>query len=213
MTMSFETWAAYVATILALMSTPGPSHLLMLSNSMSHGFSRSLATAAGDLTANSLQILAAGLGLASLMLASREAFLAVKWAGVAYLVWMGLQKIWQARNASVGSAHVAVRVSLRRLYAQGFITSAANPKAVIFFAALFPLFLDPTAPIALQLVLLGATYILIDAAFLSTYGIGASWLARRISGPMRAMMERASGAFLIVAAVLLALRRIETARG
>jgi homoserine/homoserine lactone efflux protein len=213
MTVSLETWAAYVATVLALMSTPGPSHLLMLSNSMSHGLRRSLATAAGDLSANALQMLAAGLGLASVLLTSREAFVAVKWAGVAYLVWMGAQKIRQARQAGMGAGRAAARVSLRRLYAQGFITSAANPKAVVFFAALFPLFLDPVAPIAGQLVVLGATYIVIDAMFLTTYGASASWVARRLSGTMRAMMERASGGFLIVAAVLLALRRIETARG
>ena len=60
--VSPETWIAYVATVLVLMSTPGPSHLLMLSTSLSSGFRPSLATAAGDLTANVLQMLAAGLG-------------------------------------------------------------------------------------------------------------------------------------------------------
>ena len=213
MTVSFETWAAYAATVLALLSTPGPSHLLMLSNSMSHGFPRSLATAAGDLSANGLQMLAVGLGLASVMLASREAFAVVKWAGVAYLVWLGAQKIWHARNAAVGATRMSARVSLRRLFAQGFITSAANPKAVIFFAALFPLFLDPAAALAPQLIVLGGTYILIDGAFLSFYGVSASWVARRLSGHLRVAMERASGGFLIVAAVLLALRRFEAARG
>ena len=213
MSVSYEIWIAYAATVLALLSTPGPSHLLMLSNAMSHGFPRSLATAAGDLSANALQMLAAGLGLASVILASKEAFVVVKWAGVAYLVWLGAQKIWRARNAAVGAGRVVADVPLGRLYAQGFITSAANPKAVVFFAALFPLFLDPGAAIAPQLVILGGTYIAIDGAFLFFYGVSASWVARRLSGPMSALMERASGAFLILAAVLLALRRIETARG
>ena len=63
--MPIETWTMYVLTVLALMSTPGPSQLLMLSNSGVHGFKRSLATAAGDLSANALQMLAAGLGLAA----------------------------------------------------------------------------------------------------------------------------------------------------
>ena len=65
--MTTETWLLYVTTTLVFMSTPGPSHLLMLSTSMANGFRRSLATAAGDLTANALQMLAAGLGLAALM--------------------------------------------------------------------------------------------------------------------------------------------------
>ena len=68
--MTFETWAIYVLTVLALMSTPGPSQLLMLSNSGAHGFGRALSTAAGDLTANALQMLAAGLGLAAIIAAS-----------------------------------------------------------------------------------------------------------------------------------------------
>ncbi|MEO1143609.1 MAG: hypothetical protein AAFW66_14920 [Pseudomonadota bacterium] len=62
--MTFEVWMLYVATVLAFMSTPGPSQLLMLSNSGTHGFRRALSTAAGDLTANAFQMLAAGLGLA-----------------------------------------------------------------------------------------------------------------------------------------------------
>ncbi len=97
--MTIETWLTYVAAVLLLMSTPGPSQLLMMSNSMANGFRRSLATAAGDLTANSLQMLAAGVGLGAIVLASERAFLAIKWLGVAYLVWMGISKI---RNAGSG---------------------------------------------------------------------------------------------------------------
>ena len=65
--MTTDTWLLYVGTVLIFMSTPGPSHVLMLSVSMSNGFHRSLATAAGDLSANSIQILLAGLGLAPLL--------------------------------------------------------------------------------------------------------------------------------------------------
>jgi len=67
--MTLETWMIYVATVLALMSTPGPSQLLILTNSIAHRFRQSLATSAGDLTANALQMLAAGLGLAALIAA------------------------------------------------------------------------------------------------------------------------------------------------
>lgn len=76
--MSTETWLAYVAAVLVLMLTPGPSQLLMLSNSLSNGFQRFLATAAGDLTANILQMLAAGLGLAAVLAATRYGLTLVK---------------------------------------------------------------------------------------------------------------------------------------
>ncbi len=83
--MTAETWLLYVGTVLLFMSTPGPSHLLMLSTSLSNGFRRSLATAAGDLSANAVQIILAGMGLAAVVSASRYGFTVIKWAGVSYL--------------------------------------------------------------------------------------------------------------------------------
>lgn len=210
--VTLDVWTAYVATVVALMITPGPSHLLMLSNSMSHGFSRAWATGAGDLSANTLQIVAAGAGLAGLIIASEHAFMVVKWAGVVYLVWLGARKILSAKAAAIAGTANAPRVAMNRLWWQGFITSAANPKAVVFFAALFPLFLDPARPLAAQILVLGATYILIDGAFLAFYGLTSSWLARRIAGPLKVWLERASGAFLILAAVLLAFKRAQAVR-
>lgn len=205
--MTFEIWFAYSATLLIYMVTPGPSHLLMLSNSMAHGFRPSLATALGDLSANSLQILAAGLGLASLVLASQEAFTVVKWAGVAYLVYLGVQKI---RTAGRIPSDLSGGPGRRSLFLQGFLTSAVNPKAVVFFAGLFPLFLDPTAALAPQILILGATYIAIDGAFLCFYGASAGWLAKRLQARAKAWLDRASGGFLIVAALLLSLRQATT---
>ncbi len=143
--MQIEILTAYVLTVLALMSTPGPSHLLMLSNSAANGFRRSLATAAGDLTANMLQMLAAGLGLAALIIAVPKAFIVIKLAGVGYLLWLGFKMISKS-FAPRQSQILAPRVSLKSLWLQGFITSATNPKAVVFFAALFPQFISDTSP-------------------------------------------------------------------
>lgn len=205
--MSVETWLLYVGTVLVFMSTPGPSHLLMLSVSMSNGFRRSLATAAGDLSANALQILLAGLGLAAVITSSRYGFVVVKWAGVSYLIWVGLRQILNAgRNADGASTKAA---SLKVLWFRGFVTSAANPKAVVFFAALFPQFLDPAASLGPQIAILGATYILVDGCFLSAYGKGASWLAQRLASRQRIWVDRLAGGSLIAAAVLLGLRQPE----
>lgn len=201
--MSLEIWLAYVAAILVMMSTPGPSHLLMLSNSMANGFRRSLATAAGDLTANVLQMVAAGVGLGVLVRASEHTFLVIKWSGVLYLLIMGISKI---RNAGVRGIAEAPRTSTRTLWLQGFVTSAANPKAVVFFAALFPQFIQQQGSFAVQFAILSATYLLIDGAFLGIYGGGASWLARRLSGAVQTGLERVNGVFLILAAILLGLK-------
>jgi len=204
--MDLQTWLAYVATVLVLMSTPGPSHLLMLSNSLSSGFRRSLATAAGDLTANAIQMVLAGLGLAAVLAATRMGFTVVKWAGVSYLVWLGIRQI--ARSFRDLETTEAPPATLGRLWVQGFVTSAANPKAVVFFAALFPQFLDRAVPLGSQMLALGATYILIDGTFLCLYGAGAGWLGRKLHGPGRAWLDRAAGGFLIVAALLLGLKAV-----
>lgn len=92
------------------------------------------------------------------------------------------------------------------LWLQGFTTSAANPKAVVFFAALFPQFISPDAPFWPQFLILSATYIAIDGTFLSAYGLSASWVARRFRGRARTGVERAGGVFMIVAAMLLGLK-------
>lgn len=210
--MTLETWSLYVGTVLLFMSTPGPSHLLMLSVSASHGFERSLATAGGDLSANAIQILLAGLGLAAVITASRYGFQIVKWAGVAYLVWIGVRQIMLSLRSPGRSRQVAA-ASLRALWLRGFVTSAANPKAVVFFAALFPQFLDPTRPLAVQMAVLGGTYLLVDGAFLATYGKGASWIAARLRGHRSVWIERFSGGALIAAAVLLGLRDATPGRG
>jgi homoserine/homoserine lactone efflux protein len=206
--MPIETWTLYVLTVLALMSTPGPSQLLMLTNSGVHGFKRSLSTAAGDLSANALQMLAAGLGLAAIIMASGTALNVIKWAGVCYLIWSGVRMILRAKPDDPNLATSRSEVSLKTLWLQGFLTSSANPKAVFFFAALFPQFISSNAPFWPQFLILSATYIVIDGLFLSAYGVSASWIAARFKGTAKVWIERAGGGFLIGAAVLLGLKSI-----
>lgn len=205
--MLVETWIAYLFTVLALMSTPGPSHLLMLSNSMTHGFRRSTATAAGDLTANALQMLAAGLGLATLIFASERAFTVIKWLGVMYLFWLGAKMIVGSLRRRAEDEAPPV-VTTGRLWLQGFVTSAANPKAVVFFAALFPQFIEAERALWPQLLILSVTYLTIDGIFLATYGAGADRISKRLQGSGRAWLERIGGGFMIGAAILLGLRTI-----
>lgn len=206
--MTIETWLLYVGTVLVFMSTPGPSHLLMLSTSMANGFQRSLATAAGDLSANAIQIVLAGFGLAAVITSSQHGLTVVKWMGVAYLVWLGVRQIVASFRTAAGSQH-SRQASARLLWFRGFVTSASNPKAVVFFAALFPQFLNPAQPLSLQIAILGVTYLVVDGLFLAAYGKGAAWLAARLRGQQRAWVNRGAGASMIGAAVLLALRANE----
>ncbi len=202
--MSFETWFLYISTVLLLMSTPGPSQLLMLSNSINNGFAKSLYTAAGDLTANFFQMVIASIGLVSIISHSQTFFIAVKWAGVGYLAYLGIKLILSKTQIDLNQTQQTRSNS--SLYWQGFITSAANPKAVIFFAALFPQFINPQYHLLTQFIVLSLTYLILDALFLCFYGKTSEWISTKLIPSAKNQLNKVSGGFLIAAAVLLGLK-------
>lgn len=206
--MNIDVWFVYIGTVLVLMSTPGPSQLLILSNSISNGFRRSLFTAAGDLTANFIQMVIASVGLVSIIASSRDFFMVVKWAGVMYLVYLGLRLLFSKQNVVI-EQEKQFR-SGHSLYWQGFVTSAANPKAVIFFAALFPQFINPEGNLLLQFTILSSTYLIMDASFLCFYGKFAEWVSQKLLPAARQHLNKISGSFLIAAAIMLGLKDVES---
>lgn len=129
--MALETYLVYLAAVAVFFATPpDTSQLLIISNSIRHGLRKSAFTIAGDLSANALQMTAAAFGLAAVIATSAHAFVWIKWLGVAYLVWIGLQLILSAaRPVEVGEGRAG---SALRLFRQGFVTSMANPFAVFF---------------------------------------------------------------------------------
>ncbi len=203
--MNIDVWLFFISTVFVFMITPGPSHLLMLSNSMSSGFRPSIATAAGDLSANFIQMVIASTSLIAILNASQRAFMIIKWAGVAYLIYMGLKLLFGKKTgAGKGSPQ-----SVKTLYWQGFITSAANPKAVIFFAALFPQFITSTSPLLPQFAALSASYLFIDGCFLLSYGKFADYLSKKYRHQLANKLNKVSGSFFIGAALLLGLKDID----
>ena len=205
--MGVEIWLVYVGTILVLMSTPGPSQLLMLSNSISSGFRKSTFTAAGDLTANFIQMIVASVGLVGIIASSQEFFIAVKWAGVGYLVYLGLRSMLSKSTTAI-DGHKQERDKssfvLARFRYVGIKSQSRN-----FFAALFPQFIDPNKALLEQFVVLSSTYLLIDAAFLCLYGKFADWVSKKLMPAARQYLNMISGSFLIGAAILLGLKDVE----
>lgn len=205
--MTTETYLAYLATVAVFFAMPpGPSQALMIANSMRHGVRRSTATMCGDLTANALQMTAAAFGLAVIISTSYWMLFVVKWAGVLYLLWIGYRTFNSQRTAP----NTAGATPTARLWRQGFVTSASNPKAIFFFAALFPQFIDTSEPIGLQLLILGATYLFVDGILLLLWGL----LAERLTVQVKALgnrLNRISGGLMMTAAGLLAVKDIEGA--
>ncbi len=197
---------AYVATVFIFLLSPGPSHIFMLSTSLSHGFDRSWPVGAGDLTGHVWQIAVAAIGLAGMIYSFQEFFIVVKWAGVGFLVYLGFSQILKKGAAAIYSAE-GTR-SPAAMFWRGFITSSSNPKAVVFFAALLPQFVDPSRPTAYQYLILGMAYMIIDGCFLLFYGYFADWIARRFDKHIDRYLNRISGTLLIVSALLLSLRSI-----
>lgn len=211
--MSFEIWLSFTLLVFLMVLTPGPSILIGMSHALRYGARPTLMTALGDVTANMIQMLIAALGLGAILATSATAFAIVKWCGVAFLLGIGLMSFFRKSKGIVNNIGVEMNfrveyepVKKRKLFREGFLVAAGNPKAIAFFGALFPQFVDPTAPLAIQLLILGVTFVVLDYTFVMIYAMGAArvmpWLVRR--GGSNAI-GRVSGGVLIVAACLLAL--------
>ncbi|WP_299658012.1 LysE family translocator [uncultured Tateyamaria sp.] len=205
--MSAETYLLYLAAVAVFFATPpDTSQLLIIANSMKHGLRRSMWVIAGDLSANVIQMTAAAFGLAAVIATSAAAFDLIKWLGVAYLIWIGLCMILSKGGARRGQADAAAHPA--RLFRLGLVTSMTNPFAVVFFAALFPQFIAIDAPILPQLLILGATYLIVDGTTLLLWGWAGDRVAARFAQRSMAAINRVCGGLMIGAAVLLGLKDI-----
>lgn len=193
--MSLHLWWLYVTAVFLISATPGPNMLHVMTQSIAHGPRRALATMAGLMSAVLLCLIASALGLGALLKASPRLFDVLRYAGVAYLVWLGI-KAWRA---PVGSAAVAVPArSHHALYATGLLTGLSNPKLVIFAAALFPQFIDTGRPFGAQLAILVVSFVVIESVWYSVYALGGIKLARWLEPVNRQrLFNRATGMMFI----------------
>jgi homoserine/homoserine lactone efflux protein len=207
--MHWEILLAFTATILLFAFSPGPAVLLTVSHGMRGGWGDSLKVALGVQAGNGVYFALSALGLGALLQASETLFHAVKWLGAAYLVFLGV-RTWRnaRRNAPTGPAAPAAVGP--RPFVQGVLCQLANPKAVLFFGALMPQFIDPAGPQLLQYLVFAALCFVAEVPVLAGYG----WLAAKggrlsRSGRVALWRERVSGGLLVgVGASLAAIRRV-----
>ena len=207
--MALDNWVLFIIAVLALMSTPGPSQLLMLSNSATYGLKNSVATIAGDLSANLLQMIIATAGIGLLIASFDNILIYIKWIGVIYLVWNALKLILSKKQNANNYKKSNNKKIYRKLFLQGFLTSASNPKAILFFAALFPQFIFANGDIWIQFLILSITYISIDGIFLLFYGFAASKIAMMIKSNSSLIINKVGGSLMLVAAFLLGLKTLD----
>ena len=200
--MTLQLWLAFVVAACVVALSPGPGAVLSMSVGLRHGYRHAIVAILGLQTALLVQLTLVGVGLGALLAASEAAFLAVKLAGAAYLVWLGIQK-WRATPDPGGVSSGGE--SPRGFYVQGLLVNLGNPKAIVFIAALVPPFIDPALPRLPQFAIVGATMCSVDIAVMSAYALLAGRLSALVRGPAAARLQnRVFGSIFVAAGLGLA---------
>jgi len=203
--MELHVYLAFVIATTIMIALPGPSVLLTVAHSISFGWQRALSTVAGETMGIAIQLIVAAIGLTSLLNVVAEAFELIRWAGAAYLVYLGIK---QWRNASQPLKFDTASVSKTNLFVQGLVITIPNPKSLIFIAAFLPQFIDATRPFGLQFAFIVPTFLVITFAVTSVWALVAGNV-RGFLHSQRAFQSvlRTAGGLMVIAGIGLALAR------
>lgn len=203
--MELNIFLAFVAATMVMILSPGPSVLLTIAHSISYGWQRAISTVAGATVGVAVQLIIAAIGLVSLLNLVAGMFEWLRWAGAAYLIYLGIR---QWRSAGTPLEVDSLEESGTKRFVQGLAVTVPNPKSLIFIAVFLPQFIDTTRPVGVQFVIIVPTFLLI------TFGITSAWalIAARASGFLQSKRAirstlRGAGGLMVIAGVGLALAR------
>lgn len=195
----------FTLTTFLVVLAPGPAAIAVAAESARSGYSRGTPVILGVACANALYFALSATGISALILASSTLFAIIKWAGVVFLLWLGLQAIFARSGGFVISQDGKAAHSKSRSFLRGFIIEMANPKALLYFAALLPQFIDPNQPVLPQFILFGLLTFLIDFVVYSGYGaLGAKTASTGLKPVVTRWINRAAGGLLIFAGLSMA---------
>lgn len=203
--MELHVYYAFVVATAIMIVLPGPSVLLTVAHSISFGWQRALSTVAGATMGIAIQLTVAAIGLASLLNVVAEAFEWLRWAGAAYLVYLGIK---QWRSADEPLKIDTSSVSKTNLFVQGLVITIPNPKSLIFIAAFLPQFIDATRPLGFQFAFIVPTFLAITFSVTSVWAL----VAGKVSGFLQSQRAfqsvlRTAGGLMIIAGAGLVLAR------
>jgi threonine/homoserine/homoserine lactone efflux protein len=203
---------AFLGVSAVVIVTPGQDTALTIRNTLAGGRRAGIGTALGVATGQSCWTLAASLGLTAIVVASEAAFQAIRLAGAAYLIWLGLHSIRAAvrgqLNTGTRSAASPAGLPPRRAWRQGVLSSLGNPKLAVFFSSLLPPFVPAGAAPLPAMLALGAAFVAMTLAWLSGYAVVMARLGDRLrGGPIRRAFDAVTGAVLVLLGGRLALDR------
>lgn len=204
--MSLESFLAFLVAMSLLSLTPGPGFLAVVARSLTGGLASGFAAISGLILGDILFLVLAIAGLSALAAAMGELFLIVKVIGAAYLIWLGIMT-WRSKAPPPRLEAAAGRADLQRSFVLGFVVTLGNPKTILFYSALVPTFIDITALTAGDVVLLSLVVAVVSLVILGAYAFLATRAGRSITSP-RAFrwLNRATGGLLVGAGVAVATR-------
>ena len=202
--MTLEIYIAYIVACFVIALVPGPTVTVIVANSLAHGSRAGLLNVAGTQLGLALMMAILVVGLSSVIAAMGWLFDWLRWAGAAYLVWLGW-KLLRAPEAMVDIQRSSVPKGGFLL--QGFLVLMANPKALLWFGAFIPQFIDPTGNYVGQIVLLGVTAMAVALVSDGAYAVVTGRASAMLSRKRVRLVSRLSGGFLIGGGIWLALTR------
>lgn len=203
--MAMHTWLLYLAAAIGLSLTPGPNSLLVLTHGALHGHRRTLFTVAGGATGFTLLIGLSMLGIGALLQASSHALTLLKWLGGAYLVWLGLQ-LWRAPAINLAPEAGAPQAAGGTLFRQGLLTAMSNPKALLFYGAFLPQFIDPARDLLTQFIIMATVFVVVEIAV----EWGLALMAHQVRGWLQRLgkrFNRACGGMFVLMGLALPMTR------
>ncbi|NWA84615.1 MULTISPECIES: LysE family transporter [unclassified Pseudomonas] len=210
--MALDTWLAFFLASWIISLSPGAGAIASMSSGLQYGFLRGYWNAIGLQLGLAMQIAVVAGGLGAILAASSNAFYAIKWFGVAYLVYLAVKQ-WRAlpMDMSEDAAIRPIGKPLAMMF-RGFLVNASNPKALVFMLAVLPQFVDPHAPLLIQYLILGATMISVDMIVMAGYTGLASKVLRLLRTPkqQKRMNRTFAGLFVGAAGFLASLHRATT---
>jgi len=206
--LSVTTLALFALVALVAIATPGPTVLLALSNGSRFGVRRSLPGMLGAVLSDFVLVGAVALGLGALLAASEFWFSVLKWAGAAYLAWIGWKMLRSTGALNLPAESVANEASPRRVLAKSFLVAVTNPKGYLFCSALLPQFIEPSAPQWPQYLAIGLVFAGLDFAVMLAYAVVGARAVRLLRRRAVLWLDRTCGAaMLALAGSLLFYRR------
>ena len=181
--MNFETWLTFVVAYTVISLIPGPSVLLVTGQALTKGTRAAFVCILGELLGGIVLIALSLFGVGSILTASSELFQIVKWAGVAYMAYLGFTQILEARNYTEATLSQPSNSNDVASFNAGFFTAILNPKAIIFYVAFLSQFLDPDGSIYSQFVIVVVSSTVIVAFVLGGYAVLAGQARRMFRSP------------------------------